>query len=114
MTEAEFKEMSFEELLDWANENINDLTTEDILIDFAKSKIDDDNIGVAIHILGAIHNNPYDTEYYLYDYCMGTLETPTPVTEKEDLKDYIDFDDEEDIAEVDIDSYRCSTTSRLF
>lgn len=38
MTEAKFKEMSFEEFLDWAHENINDLTTEDILIDFAKSK----------------------------------------------------------------------------
>lgn len=96
MTEAKFKEMSFEEFLDWANENINDLTTEDILIDFAKSKIDDDNIGMAIHILGAIHNNPHDTEYYLYDYCMGTLDTPTPVTCKEDFEHLIDFDEEED------------------
>lgn len=94
MTRVEFEEMSFEELIDWANENINDLTTEDVLIEFAKSKIDDDNIYMAIHILGAIHNNQYDTEYYLYDYCMGTLDTPTPVAEKEDLEDYIDFDDE--------------------
>jgi hypothetical protein len=114
MTRAEFDSMTFEEVLEWANENVNDLTTEDILIDFAKTKIDDDNIFMAIHILGAIHNNPYDTEHYLYDYCMGTLETPTPVTCKEDFEDYIDFDDEEDIEEVDIDSYRCSTTSRLF
>ena len=94
MTRAEFEEMSFEELIDWANENINDLTTEDILIEFAKSKIDDDDIFMAIHILGAINNNSYDTEYYLYDYCMGTLETPTPVTEKEDFENYIAFDDE--------------------
>ena len=94
MTKAEFEEMSFEELLDWANENINDLTTEDVLIEFAKSKIDDDNINMAIHILGAIHNNHYDTEYYLYDYCLGTLDTPTPVTEKEDFENYISFDDE--------------------
>jgi hypothetical protein len=96
MTRVKYEEMSFEEVSEWANENISDLTTEDVLIDFAKSKIDDDNISMAIHILGAIHNNPYDTEYYLYDYCMGTLETPTPVTEKEDLEDYIDFDDEEE------------------
>lgn len=114
MTEAKFKEMSFEEFLDWANENINDLTTEDILIDFAKSKIDDDNIGMAIHILGAIYNNPHDTEYYLYDYCMGTLDTPTPVTCKEDFEHLIDFDEEEGLEEVDVDSYRCSATSRLF
>jgi hypothetical protein len=26
---------------------------------------------------------------------MGTLETPTPVTCKEDLEDYIDFEDED-------------------
>jgi hypothetical protein len=96
MTRVEYEEMSFEEVLEWANENINDLTTEDVLINFAKSKIDDDNLSVAIHVLGAIHNNPFDTEYYLYDYCMGTLEIPTPVTEKEDLEDYIDFDDEDE------------------
>lgn len=115
MTEAKFKEMSFEDFLDWANENINDLTTEDILIDFAKSKIDDDNIGMAIHILGAIYNNPHDTEYYLYDYYMGMLETPTPVTCKEDFEHLIDFDEEkEGLEEVDVDSYRCSATSRLF
>jgi hypothetical protein len=96
MTKTEFEAMSFEEAIEWANENLNDLTTEDILIDFAKTKIDDDNIYMAIHILGAIHNNPYDTEYYLYDYCMGTLDTPTPVTCKEDLEPLIDFDEEDD------------------
>lgn len=95
MTKAEFETMTFEEVIEWANENLNDLTTEDVLIEFAKSKIDDDNIYMAIHILGAIYNNHYDTEYYLYDYCMGTLETPTPVTCKEDFEHLIDFDDEE-------------------
>lgn len=70
---------------------------------------------MAIHILGAIYNNPHDTEYYLYDYCMGTLDTPTPVTCKEDFEHLIDFDDEEeDTEEIDVDSYRCSTTNRLF
>lgn len=95
MTRECFDSMTFEEVIEWANENLTDLTTEDILIDFAKTKIDDDNIYMAIHILGAIHNNPYDTEYYLYDYCMGTLDTPTPVTCKEDFEHLIDFDDEE-------------------
>jgi hypothetical protein len=96
MTREYFDSMTFEELIEWANENLNDLTTEDVLIEFAKSKIDDDNIYMAIHILGAIHNNPYDTEYYLYDYCMGTLDTPTPVTCKEDFEPLIDFDEEDD------------------
>jgi hypothetical protein len=98
VTRKEFEEMSLEEVMDWVdnNNNYSPITHEEILIDFAKTKIDDDNIGMAIHVLGAIYNNPYDTEYYLYDYSMGMLETPTPITCKEDLEDYIDFDDEEE------------------
>ena len=96
MTKLQFDLMTFDEMIDWANENINDLTTEDVLIEFAKTKIDDDNIYLAIHVLAAIHNNPYSTEYYLYDYCMGTLDTPTPVTCKEDFEHLIDFDEEDD------------------
>ena len=96
MTKQQFDSMTFDEVFEWANENIDDLTTEDVLIDFVKTKIDDDNIYMAIHILEAIHNNPYDTEYYLYDYCMGTLQTPTPVTCKEDFEHLIDFDEEDD------------------
>jgi hypothetical protein len=96
MTRAEFEEMSLEEVMEWVDNNVtySPITTEDILIDFAKSKIDDDNIYMAIHVLGAIHNNPYDTEYYLYEYDMGMLSTPTPITDKKDLEDWIDFDDE--------------------
>jgi len=97
MTKTEFEEMTLDELLEWANENINDITYEDTLIEFAKHKIDDDNIYMAIHILGAIYNSEEAyNNYYLYDYSMGTLETPTPITCKEDLEPYIDFDDEED------------------
>ena len=94
MTRKEFDEMSLEEVMDWIDDNLNysPITTEDILIDFAKTKLDDENIGMAIHVLAAIHNNPYDTEYYLYEYDMGTLDTPTPITHKEDLEDWIDFD----------------------
>lgn len=96
MTREQFDNMSFDELFDLASEEIDDLTTEDVLIDFAKTKLDDNNIMMALHVLNAIYDNPYDTEYYLYDYSMGVLETPTPVTCKEDFEDYIDFEDEED------------------
>jgi hypothetical protein len=96
MTREQFDNISFDELLDLAYEEVSDITTEDILIDFAKTKIDDDNIMMALHVLNAIYDNPYDTEYYLYDYNMGTLETPKPITCKEDFEDYIDFEDEED------------------
>lgn len=95
MTRAEFDNMSFDELIDWAYENLNDITYEEILLDFAKTKIDDDNLAIALHVLTAVHENPYDTEIYRYDYNMGMLETPTPITAKDDLEDLIDFDEED-------------------
>ena len=93
MTKKEFKNMSFEEFIEWANENINDVTHEDILKEFAIKKLQDDDFGMALHIINAIYTNPHDTEYYRYDYSMGKLETPTPIAEKEDLEDLIFFDE---------------------
>ena len=97
MTRTEFDEMTLDELIDWAHENINDITTEEILLEFAKQKIDDENIYMAIHILSAVYNSEYAyNDYYLYDYNMGTLEMPMPITCKEDFEDLIDFDDEDE------------------
>ena len=97
MTRKEFEEMPFEELMYWAYENLDDITTEDVLIEFAKKKIDDDNIYMAMHILSAIYNSEYsEFDYYHYDYSMGTIEKPIALTCKEDLENFIDFDDEEE------------------
>lgn len=97
MTREQFEAMTLDELLEWAYEEVDDLTTEDTLCEFAKSKIDDSSFNVAIHILTAIwESEEAYNGYYLYDYNMGTLETPTPITYKEDLEDYIDFDEEEE------------------
>ena len=99
MTREQFEAMSFEEFMEWAYENVDDITTEDTLIAFAKEKLDEDNLGFALHILNAIYESEEAKEgYYRYDYNMGTLETPTPITCKEDLEDLIDFeeDDKED------------------
>lgn len=95
MTKAKFDEMTFEEVFDYVEENsLMDITTEDVLLEFAKTKIDDDNIPMALHILNAVYNNHYNTEYYKYDYSMGTLETPTPIVDKEDFEIYLYFDEE--------------------
>lgn len=95
MTKETFDEMSLDELLEWAYENISDLTTEDLLLEFAKIKIDENSIFLALHILNAVYQSEESYNgYYLYAYDMGTLETPTPVTCKEDLEPLIDFDDE--------------------
>ena len=95
MTRKEYEEMEFEELMNWANSNLNSITDEELLKDYAIEKIQDDNFSMGLHIINAIYENPYDTEWYRYDYSMGTLETPTPITDKEDIEDLIFFDDEE-------------------
>ena len=94
MTREQFNTMSFEDFMQWAYENIDDVTDEEILKDYAIKKLQDDDFGMALHIINAIYNNEYDTEYYRYDYSMGRLETPSPITDKEDLEDLIFFEDE--------------------
>ena len=104
MTREQFESMSFEELMEWAYENCHDINTEDGLIEFAKRKIDDDNLGLGLHILSAIYESDCpDDSYYRYDYTMGTLETPTPITCKEDIEDLIDFIEKE----IEIDLSDC-------
>ena len=97
MTKKEFEAMTLDEAIDWASENLDDLTTEEILLEFAKEKIDEDSLFMALRILRAVYDSVESYNgYYLYDYNMGTLETPTPITCKEDIEHLIDFDEEED------------------
>ena len=99
MTKKEWEELTLDEAIDWANceYGVYELTTEDTLISFAKEKIDEDNIGLALHILGAIYNSEEAyCGYYLYDYSLGTISTPTPITCKEDLLDYVTFEEDDD------------------
>lgn len=96
MTREQFNNMEFEELIEWAYENVDDLYSEDGLIAMAKHEIDEDNLMMALHILNAIYESDCpDDSFYIYDRSMGTLETPTPIICKEDLEDYIDFDEED-------------------
>ena len=79
----------FNAFLEWACSYVDDITTEETLKEYGISKIEDDNFGVGLHVLNAIYENPYDTEYYRYDYNMGTLDTPTPILEYDDISDLI-------------------------
>lgn len=97
MTREQFEQMTLEELADWAFENIDYVHHEDALIDLAKREIDKENLNVAIHILTGVYESEEAVgDYYIYDRCMGTLEAVVPITCKEDLEDYIDFEDEEE------------------
>lgn len=96
MTREKFGAMSFDELMEWAYENLDDVTDEETLKQFAMCNLEDDDFGMTLHIINAIYENPYNTEWYRYDYCMGRLQTPSPITDKEDIEDLIFFEDEED------------------
>lgn len=88
MNHEQFEAATFEEVVGWANENVNEFVAYNTLKDFAIAMIEEDNIFLAIHILEAMSDD--DAEYYLYDASMGTLETPTPVDCKEDLEHLIE------------------------
>lgn len=97
MKREEFEAMSFEELLEWAYDNIDDMHSEDALIELAKHEINEDSLRMALHILNAIYESDCpDGSYYIYDRSMGILETPTPITCKEDLEEHIDFEEDEE------------------
>ena len=98
MKREQFEEMSFEELLEWAYDHVDDMLSEGSLLEMAKHEIDEDSLKMALHILNAVYESDCpDGSYYLYDRNMGTLETPTPITRKEDLEDYIDFEEEDNM-----------------
>lgn len=99
MTKKEWEELTLDEAIDWADfeYGVSELTSEDSLIRFAKEKIDEDNLFLAIHILEAIYNSEEAYNgYYLYDYSAGTTSTSTPITCKEDLESYISFEEDEE------------------
>ena len=97
MKREQFEEMSFEELLEWAYDNIDDIHSEETLLAMVKHEINEDSLRMALHILQAVYESDCpDGSYYIYDRSMGTLETPTPITCKEDLEDYIDFEEDEE------------------
>lgn len=99
MTKKEWEELTLDEAVNWVDweYGVSELTSEDSLIRFAKEKIDEDDLGLAIHILNAIYNSEESYNgYYLYDYSLGTMSTPTPITCKEDLESYISFAEDEE------------------
>lgn len=88
MTKADFNNKTFNELVFQLQEETDEVTSYEMLKEFAIEKIKSDDLFVAIHILEAINNDTAD--YYLYDYCMGTLQTPSSITEKADIEHLIE------------------------
>jgi len=90
MTKKELHKLTFNEAIEILSEETNEITSYDILKDFIKLQIEEDNIFLAYHLLKAIWEDetPFNSDYYSYDYSMGTLDTPTPIFQLEDLEQY--------------------------
>lgn len=92
MTKAEFESKSFDEVMEQLNEECDEITTYDLLINYIKTELDNDNLHLALFLLDAIYNDPspYDSVWWIYDYSMGTLDTPVCVSAKEDVEHLIE------------------------
>ena len=88
MTRAEFEDKSFEEVMEQLNEECDQITTIDILKDFIKENIDEDDFNVASHLCDAIWNDSNSCIGYWYDYSydMGTMDTPVCLSCKDDVE----------------------------
>lgn len=95
MTRQEFDSKEFEEVMEQLDEERDDITTYERLKEFAKDKIDSDDLLVAIHILEALQSESVD--WYEYDYCMGTCQTPSGITEKEHVEHMIEDEEQKGV-----------------
>lgn len=79
---------TFDEIISDNRDDFYTIIDRESLLDFAIYQINEGRLFLARHILDAV-----DTDYadwYNYDASMGTLETPTPVDDVNDLYDYVD------------------------
>lgn len=92
LTRKQYEEMSLDELIEWAQENVYDFTNREMLVDWAESCLRDGNLVLAAHILNALVDTDGEAvkDGYFYDYGMGTMETPTPLTGKEDFECFVE------------------------
>lgn len=88
MTREEFNNKSFDDVIEQLNEEWDDVHTYESMIAFVGHLLYEDNLNLIIHILETMRDNP--AEWYLYDFTMGTMETPKAITCKEDLIDLIE------------------------
>ena len=88
MTREQLEKMDYQELIDMCINKVPNFTCYDMLKDYAIEQIENDNLFLAIHILQCIDN--YTTQYYIYDYSMGTMEEPQALDD-EDFETIIDI-----------------------
>lgn len=86
---ADIQDMTWDEKIDYLMDHDYNVCSYEYMKDMAKYCIDEDNLFLARHILDAIDSDPAD--FYHYDFGMGTMETPTSISDDEDIESIIDL-----------------------
>ena len=89
MTREYFETHTFYDVVEKLYEENTNVTTLDMLKDFTKDTITNGQYYLSEHLIKALRNGN-DEYYWLYDYNMGTLDTPVPIDSLEDVKHLID------------------------
>lgn len=79
---------TFDDVIYDFEEDNDCIVSRDVILDYVIYQIQNDRLYLARHVLDAV-----DTDYadwYNYDASMGTLKTPTPVDNVNDLYDYVE------------------------
>lgn len=87
MTRKDYEEKTLGELIIQLQEEGENVCSYEELAERAKDEIDNGNLFMAIHLLTSLRD---EEEYYLYDHSMGTLETPSSISCKEDIEHLIE------------------------
>lgn len=89
MTREYFETHSFNNVMKKLYEENTNVTTIDMLKIFIEKTVIKSQYYLSEHLIKALRNG--DDEYYwLYDYNMGTLDTPVPVNSLDDVIHLID------------------------
>ena len=86
---ADIQNLTWDEKIDYLMDHDYNVNSYEYMKDMAKYCIDEDNLFLARHILDAIDSDPAD--FYHYDPSMGTMETPTAISDDEDIESIIDL-----------------------
>lgn len=89
MTREYFENHPFKDVMEKLYDEDINVTTLDMLKDFTKNTIEKGQYYLSEHLVKALRKGN-DEYYWLYDYNMGTLDTPAPIDCKEDVEHLID------------------------
>lgn len=98
ITREDFENKTFKELAEMLSETRNDIISYDVLKEFAIKNIEEDYLHMALFILNSMYDNnahfPADTDWYQYDFCIGTCMQPRELNTKDDIEEFFEFEED--------------------